>query len=168
MRTFDSPTSRQIDAGLAILRTVAGVIFAAHGAQKLFVYGIAGVSGAFAGMGVPMPNVMGPAVGALEFLGGIALIIGLFTRPLAALLVANMLGAIFLVHLSAGFFAPKGYEFALALAAMAATLAITGAGSLSLDARIAARSSAGRAANEGHGRNASPSTAQTSTERQFA
>lgn len=142
IRLFASPTTRQTDVGLALLRTVAGIIFAAHGAQKVFIYGVAGVSGAFAGMGIPMPDIVGPAVGVLELAGGIALVLGLFTRPIALLLAVEMLGAIFMVHLAGGFFAPNGYEFALALAAMSATLAITGAGALSIDARLASRTTA--------------------------
>jgi putative oxidoreductase len=140
MRLFNPATPRQLDAGLTLLRTVTGAIFVAHGAQKLFVYGIAGVGGGFAQMGIPFPSVVGPLVGFLELFGGLALIAGLLTRLAAVGLTANMLGALFLVHLPAGFFLPNGYEFVLMLAASAATLTMTGAGQYSLDARIARRS----------------------------
>jgi len=140
MRLFQPTTTpRQSDAALAILRVVAGVIFAAHGAQKLFVYGFAGVTGAFGQMGVPFPGIVGPATGLVEFFGGLALVAGLLTRLAGIGLTTIMLGAIFLVHLSAGFFAPNGVEFPLALAAMATTLAVTGAGRWSLDALIVGR-----------------------------
>jgi putative oxidoreductase len=139
-KLFAAPTGRQIDLGLAVLRAVVGVIFVAHGAQKLFVYGFAGVGGAFAGMGIPLPQVAGPMVGMLEFFGGIALIAGLLTRPAAVGLAVTMVGAIFFAHLPAGFFLPNGYEFALTLLGAAATLAITGAGGWSVDALIADRS----------------------------
>ena len=139
MRIFNPTTSRQLDAGLALLRTVTGVTFMAHGAQKLFVYGLDGVAGGFAQMGIPFPGVMGPFVGFLELFGGLALVAGLLTRLASVGLVANMLGAMFLVHFRNGFFMPNGYEFVLMLAASAATLAITGAGRYSLDARIAPR-----------------------------
>ncbi|HEX6942604.1 MAG TPA: DoxX family protein [Gemmatimonadaceae bacterium] len=139
MRIFNPTTSRQLDAGLALLRTVTGVTFMAHGAQKLFVYGLDGVAGGFAQMGIPFPGVMGPFVGFLELFGGLALVAGLLTRLAGVGLAANMLGAMFLVHLKNGFFMPNGYEFVLMLAASAATLAITGAGRYSLDARIAPR-----------------------------
>lgn len=136
MRLATPASPRQLDLGLAILRIVTGVIFAAHGAQKLFVFGFAGVSGAFAGMGVPMPGVVGPLVALVEFFGGLALVAGLLTRLASVGLAAVMLGAISLVHLSAGFFAPKGFEYPLALLGVAIALAFTGAGRFSLDARI--------------------------------
>jgi putative oxidoreductase len=139
MRLLNPTTTRQADAGLTLLRAVTGVIFAAHGAQKLFVYGFDGVAGGFAQMGVPFPGVIGPLVGFVELFGGLALIAGLLTRLAGVGLTAVMLGAMFLVHLPAGFFLPNGYEFVLMLAASATALAITGAGRYSVDALIARR-----------------------------
>ena len=135
----NNPTSRQIDSGLALLRVVTGVTFAAHGAQKLFVYGFDGIAGGFAQMGVPFPGIMGPLVGFVELFGGLALIAGLLTRLAGVGLTAVMLGAMAFVHLPAGFFLPNGYEFVLLLAASATTLAIVGAGRYSLDAQLARR-----------------------------
>lgn len=126
----------RVDAGLALLRIATGVIFAAHGAQKLFVYGFGGVSGAFAGMGVPLPGITGPLVALLEFFGGLALVAGLLTRLAGLGLSINMLGAIALVHIGAGFFNPNGVEFPLSLFAASAALALTGAGRYSLDALV--------------------------------
>jgi putative oxidoreductase len=139
MRLFNPTTPRQTDGALTLLRTVTGAIFTAHAAQKLFVYGLDGVAGGFAQMGVPFPGVMGPLVGSVEFFGGLALIAGLLTRLAGVGLTAVMLGAMFLVHLPAGFFLPNGYEFVLMLAASATALAITGAGRYSLDALVARR-----------------------------
>jgi putative oxidoreductase len=134
-----TPTPRQIDSGLALLRIISGIVFTAHGAQKLFVYGFDGVAGGFAQMGVPFPGLMGPLVGFIEFFGGLALITGLLTRVAGIGLTAVMLGAMAMVHLPAGFFLPNGYEFVLTLGASATTLAITGAGRYSLDALLARR-----------------------------
>jgi putative oxidoreductase len=131
------PATRQIDLGLALLRAITGIIFTAHGAQKLLVYGFEGVAGGFAQMGVPFPGLMGPLVGFIELFGGLALIVGLLTRVAGIGLTAVMLGALAIVHLPAGFFLPNGYEFVLVLAGSATTLAITGAGRYSLDARVA-------------------------------
>lgn len=136
MFLFRSPSNRQIDIGLMILRLVVGMIFIAHGGQKLFVYGFDGVAGGFAQMGVPMPQLMGPFVALLEFGGGLALIAGLLTRLVALGLAATMVVAMLLVHLKAGFFAPNGIEFTLSLLGSTILFAIAGAGSYSIDALI--------------------------------
>ena len=141
-----SPTPRQLDLGLLLLRVVAGIVFAAHGGQKLFVYGFAGVTGAFGQMGVPLPGITGPLVALVEFFGGLALIAGLLTRLAGFGLTVVMLGALFMVHLAAGFFAPNGIEFVLTLAGVAAMLTVTGAGRYSVDALLARR--AGQTASD--------------------
>ena len=139
MRLNTTNSSSRADIGLAFLRATTGAVFVAHGAQKLFVYGIAGVSGAFAQMGVPMPGIAGPATGLLELLGGLALIVGLFARLAGTGLALTMLGAIGFVHLAGGFFAPTGVEFPLALLGATSALAVAGAGRYSLDAFVARR-----------------------------
>lgn len=139
MRLIVPTTPRQIDLGLAILRVVAGVVFAAHGGQKLFVYGFAGVTGAFTQMGIPLPGVTGPLVALVELFGGLALIAGLLTRLAGVGLTITMLGALFLAHLAGGFFLPTGIEYVLTLGGIAAALTLTGAGRYSADALLARR-----------------------------
>jgi putative oxidoreductase len=136
---FRRTTPGQLDLGLFLLRLVAGGTFAAHGGQKLFVFGLAGVTGAFGQMGVPMPGVMGPFIAILEFFGGLALVLGLLTRPIAFLLACDMAGAIALVHLKNGYFLPTGVEFVLLLLGCALTLAVTGAGGYAMDAMFGRR-----------------------------
>ena len=138
MRSFPRPAPPP-DVGLAILRLIIGTIFAAHGAQKLFTFGIAGVTGAFTGMGAPLPAITAPVIAGLEFFGGIALIVGLLTRLVGFALAADMVGAIVITKLSAGLFAPAGFELELALLGGALALALAGPGDFSLDRVIAHR-----------------------------
>jgi putative oxidoreductase len=135
-----SSTARHQGLGIAILRIITGIVFTAHGYQKLFIYGISGVQGAFTKMGAPMPTVTGPLVACLEFFGGIALIVGFLTRLVGLGLAIDMLGAMLIVHLANGFFLPMGYEFALTLCAASLTLALAGPGSVSIDEIIARQS----------------------------
>lgn len=134
----------RLSTGLAILRVVVGVVFLVYGYQKLFLMGIPGVTGFFTQIGAPLPGVSALLVSVLEFGGRPALILGLFTLPVALLLAADMLGAILLVHLPAGFsVAEGGYEFVLTLFAASLALALTGPGAYALDA-VLRRSRDGR------------------------
>jgi putative oxidoreductase len=73
----------------------------------------------------------------VEFLGGIALILGLATRWASLLLAINMVGAIYFVHWKNGFYSNHGgYEFALSLLAACLALALSGAGALAMDSLI--------------------------------
>ena len=139
MHRLLTPTPERVNVALLILRVVTGIIMLMHGWQKVFQFGFAGVSQGFAGMGVPLPGIMGPFIALLELIGGIALIIGIFTPVFAALLAADMVGAIVLVHLKNGFFLPQGFEFAFALLGACAVLALAGAGRYSVDGSLAGR-----------------------------
>ena len=149
MLLFDSATPRQLSVGIAIVRVVTGVIMLAHGAQKLFQFGIAGITQGFAGMGVPMPSIVAPLVAVLEFGGGIALILGVLTRLVSLGLAIEMIGALFIVHFANGFFLPNGYEFVLILLAATTALVIAGAGAFSIDQAIASRRHRGPAGTTG-------------------
>jgi putative oxidoreductase len=139
MNRLLTPNPERVNLALLVLRAVTGIIMMMHGWQKVFQYGFAGVSQGFAGMGIPMAGIVGPFIALLELIGGIALIIGVLTPVFAALLAADMVGAIVLVHLSKGFFLPEGYEFAFALLGACAALALAGAGRYSVDGALAGR-----------------------------
>ena len=142
MSLLGPASPRQLSLGIALVRIITGCIFFAHGYMKLFVWGLAGTTGAFTQMGVPMPSITAPLIAILEVGGGIALIIGLLTRLVALGFVIDMLGAIFLVRLKGGFFAPNGAEFEILLCVASVALMIAGAGTLSIDEAIATRRSA--------------------------
>jgi putative oxidoreductase len=119
--------------GITTLRVVVGIVFLMHGGQKLFVWGFGGVAAFLGQVGVPAPMLAGVVVTLIEFLGGLALMIGLFTRWIAIPLAIDMLVAILTVHLWGGFFLPNGYEFALTLLAANVALALLGSGEASVD-----------------------------------
>jgi putative oxidoreductase len=89
---------------------------------------------------------MGPLIGLIELFGGVALIVGLFTRLAAFALACDKLGAILLVHAAGGFFLPRGLEFVLMLFSAALALLFAGPGALSIDGVLAARRDERRAA----------------------
>jgi putative oxidoreductase len=84
-------------------------------------------------IGMPAPNVLAPVVAAVELLGGLALVLGLFTRWVAVPLAIVMLVAAVAVHLKQGFFLPNGYEYTLVLLAANVSLFLAGSGELALD-----------------------------------
>jgi putative oxidoreductase len=130
--------------GALALRIPVGIIFAAHGAQKLFGwfggYGLEGTGQWMDSIGLAPGYWMALLAGAAEFFGGLALIAGLLVRPAAASLAVAMLVAIFSVHIDKGLFVDKnGYEYALALLAVAVALVFSGAGRGSVDRVLSRR-----------------------------
>lgn len=126
------------------LRVPVGIIFAAHGAQKLFGwfggYGLEGTGQFMASIGLTPGYLMALLAGSAEFFGGLALLFGVLVRPAAAALAFAMGVAIFSVHIGNGLFMDKnGYEFGLALLAASVSLLISGGGRLSVDAALAER-----------------------------
>lgn len=120
------------------LRIPVGVIFLAHGAQKLFGwfggYGLEGTAKWMDSIGLSPGVPLTLLAGGAEFFGGIALLLGLLVRPAAAALAFTMLVAIFSVHFSKGLFMSNGgYEFGLALLAVSVALLVSGAGRWSVD-----------------------------------
>jgi putative oxidoreductase len=119
--------------GLVPLRAVVGLTFLMHGGMKLFTMGIGGTTTMMAQMGVPLPPVSAVMVTGVELLGGLAILLGLFTRVAGALLACDMLGVILIVKLRGGFFSPRGFELELALLGACLTLVMLGSGGLSID-----------------------------------
>jgi putative oxidoreductase len=121
--------------GPALLRLVVGVVFVAHGWQKIHT-GIPKVAGFMGMLKIPAPMASAVVLTAVEFLGGIALILGAGTRWVALMIAFDMSVAILAVHLKNGFFAPTGYEYALTLLVACLSLAVTGGGAASVDSAI--------------------------------
>ena len=131
------------DIATTILRLVLGVVFFAHGAQKMLGwfggYGFSGTMGFFTGM-MHIPAPFAFLAIAAEFFGGLGLIFGLLTRIAAFGIFCNMIVAVALVHHNFGFFMNwtgaqkgEGYEYHLLTIAVATFLMIRGAGAASVD-----------------------------------
>ncbi|MCY0965417.1 DoxX family protein [Parathalassolituus penaei] len=132
------------DAGFAALalRVPVGIVLAAHGSQKLFGwfggYGLEGTGQWMASIGLEPGYLMALLAGSAEFFGGLALVLGLLTRPAALVTAFTMLIAIFSAHIANGLFLTNnGYEYALSLLAVTVALAIQGGGALSVDSAVA-------------------------------
>ncbi|WMN89453.1 DoxX family protein [Vibrio parahaemolyticus] len=120
------------------LRIPIGIIFMAHGSQKLFGwfggYGLEGTGQWMASIGLGPGVLMAFLAGSGEFFGGLFILLGLLTRPAATVLSFTMLIAIFSVHFENGLFlSNNGYEFGLALLAASVSLIFSGAGKAGLD-----------------------------------
>lgn len=134
------------DKVLTVLRLVLGLVFLAHGSQKMLGwfggYGFKGTMGFFT-QTMHIPALFAFLAIAAEFFGGLGLILGLLTRIAAFGITVNMLVAIFMVHLPNGLFMNwtgqqkgEGFEYHLLALAITLTLMIRGAGAFSLDRMI--------------------------------
>lgn len=118
------------------MRAVFGLIMLMHGWQKVGMFGLDKVSGAFA-TNYGLPGTAAYLVAFVELIGGAAILLGLFTRFFAAASAILLLVAMVVAHWSKGFYAGQGgYEFVLMLGAVAFFIAIRGAGPYSADAKI--------------------------------
>ncbi len=131
---------------ITVVRVVLGVIFFAHGAQKVLGwfggYGLSGTTKYLTSLGLPLPVAY--LVCFFEFLGGVGLVLGLLTRPAALAVIIVMIGAIQQAHWRHGFFLNwsltpgkgHGFEANLAFIAMALACLIAGGGALSVDSLL--------------------------------
>ena len=137
------------DRATTILRLVLGVIFFAHGAQKMLGwfggYGFTGTMGFFTGV-LHIPALFAFLAIAAEFFGGLGLIVGLLTRVASFGILCNMIVAVAMIHVRFGFFMNwtgaqkgEGYEYHLLVLAVAACLMIRGAGAASVDGLLSSR-----------------------------
>jgi len=123
----------KFEVGSFIIRVVLGIIFFMHGLDK-FKGGVENTAGWFESIGLPVFLAYGVAV--VELVGGIMLVLGLFSRIVSILFAIVMIGAIVKVKLAIGFFGNgqmAGYEMDLAFLAMAIMIAITGSKAFALD-----------------------------------
>ncbi len=127
-----------MDIALLTLRVVAGLLFAGHGAQKLFGWfgggGVDGTAGMFEKLGMRPARLHARAAGFNEFVGGLLLAAGLLLPVAAALIIATMTAAVVLVHAKNGpWNTDKGWELNALYAAITFAVTAIGAGTLSLD-----------------------------------
>jgi len=120
----------------ALVRVVVGIMFLMHVSGK-FHSGAAAVAGYMSKNGLQPGALFAYAAMTLESIGGVCLIIGLFTRFFAAALAIEMLIALITVHLPKGYAAGGGgYEYVLLIGIVCFTIAMLGGGPYSVDAKI--------------------------------
>jgi putative oxidoreductase len=122
------------------VRAATGLFLMPHGAQKLFgLFGGYGpeATGQFFASKLGLPASFAVLAGSIEFFGGLALALGLLTRPAAALVFGLMAVAVVQVHLPNGYFwTDGGFEYPLLWAILALSYVVKGGGRYSLDAKI--------------------------------
>lgn len=129
---MDTPAAR--DATLFFLRVVLGLVFIAHGWQKLLLDGMTETVGTFSAMHVPQPKLSAYLTMITELACGGLLVVGFLTTVAAAILALVMAGAFYFVHLSQGIFVGNGgFEFVLVLFAALVVVIVFGSGRVSID-----------------------------------
>ncbi|MCO7125011.1 DoxX family protein [Sporolactobacillus shoreicorticis] len=130
-----------LNLGILIIRLILGLSFVGHGAQKLFGWaggsGLKSTGGFFESIGIKPGFLMAVLAGLSEFIGGILFTLGLLT-PLAGIIIAGtMIVAIATVHGKNGYWATQnGFEYNLLIFAVSIGIALTGAGTYSIDALL--------------------------------
>jgi len=126
--------------GPTVLRVVVGFIFFMYGWDKFFGLGLGFWTDLFTAQGIPLAGGAAILVAIVELVGGIALVLGLFTRYVAALLAIDMAVAVLVVGLDGGFWVwDNGVSFPLSLLAAAVALVLMGPGEAALDHALARR-----------------------------
>jgi putative oxidoreductase len=131
------------DSMQALLRLILGIVFFAHGAQKMLGwfggYGFSGTMNFFTGM-LHIPSFLAFLAIAAEFFGSLGLILGFLSRIAALGIMANMIVAVAMVHRHIGFFMNwygtqkgEGYEFHLLVIVICIVILVRGAGAFSVD-----------------------------------
>lgn len=126
------------DLGVLVLRLALAAVFLFHGAQKLFGlfggHGIEGTAGFMESLGLPFPTASAIAAGATELVGGLALVTGLFVRPISIPLAFTMFVAAFMAHGDAFSAQAGGMEYPLTLALGTVAVGLIGPGRFALSA----------------------------------
>jgi putative oxidoreductase len=128
------------DLAVLVSRVAVGLVFVAHGWQKLVTNGIDGTAAFFEQVGVPAAWAAAWFAALVELAGGAALVLGLAAPVAGLLLLVDMIGAFVFVHAGAGLFVDQGgYELVLVLGAAALLFAAIGAGRHSVDQLVTSR-----------------------------
>lgn len=143
METLRTISRTLTPLALTVLRVGVGAILAVHGLQKANDF--ASWTGMVEQLGIPAPTLFAALGMIAELGGGIALVLGLLTPIAAAMLLTNMLVAVFVVHWDNGLMAADGgYEYALTLALVSLFFLVRGPGPYSIDRALFGRRRAAR------------------------
>lgn len=129
---LNSDSAKLRSYGLLALRLGIGAVLIAHGYAKFFKMGLGGVAGFMGHLGVPLPMVAALWAATAEFVGGIAMILGIFTLPFGLMAAVDLAGAIFFAKRHSPIMGPNSYELELCLLVGSLAVALAGPGALAL------------------------------------